>query len=385
MAKRSGLGRGLDGMFTSYLNTEGKNTKTTDNGTESRKTAGKAEEKAVKPEKSGKGSGKSSKEKENSSASAAVKNDHSAEKEAKKGTVQKGSSQKKVVSEEKESGQVKAAAPEKKSSEDGVIMLKISQVEPNREQPRKDFQEEGLNELAASIRQYGIIQPLVVQKRDDYYEIIAGERRWRAARIAGVKEVPVVIKDYSEQEIVEVSLIENIQREDLNPIEEALAYQRLLDEFSLRQEDVARRVSKNRTTITNSLRLLKLDDRIREYLIDGRLTSGHARALLGIENKELQFEVANRILSENLSVRDVEKLVKSIQRGNTGRKKEPKKDTATDLVCSSMEEKMKASLGTKVRVNRRNNKAGRIEIEYYSMEELERIYDLICSMGGDRG
>ena len=144
-------------------------------------------------------------------------------------------------------------------------------------------------------------------------------------------------------------------------------------------------MSKNRTTITNSLRLLKLDDRIREYLIDGRLTSGHARALLGIENKDLQFEVANRILSENLSVRDVEKLVKSIQRGNTGRKKEPKKDTATDLVCTSMEEKMKASLGTKVRVNRRNNKAGRIEIEYYSMEELERIYDLICSMGGDRG
>jgi ParB family chromosome partitioning protein len=260
--------------------------------------------------------------------------------------------------------------------------LKISLVEPNREQPRKEFQEEGLSELAASIRQYGILQPLVVQKRDDYYEIIAGERRWRAARLAGLKEVPVIIKDYSDQEIVEVSLIENIQREDLNPIEEALAYQRLLDEFSLRQEDIAKRVSKNRSTITNSLRLLKLDERVREMLAAGQITGGHARALLGLENKEQQFEAAKKIADENMSVREVEKLIRSIQKGAPAKKKEPKKDTALDLVCESMENDLKAALGTQVHVNRKNSKAGKIEIEYYSMEELERIYDLLRQTAG---
>jgi len=362
MAKRSGLGRGLDGMFTSYLGTDTKDSKNASTGKAASRSA--AASTGKKSDTTDMNTGKAEKAKK------------SGNKASEKRAAKSGS-----LASKKASAQEKTGFTEAETADDGVVMLKISQVEPNREQPRKEFQEDGLNELAASIKQYGIIQPLVVQKRDDYYEIIAGERRWRAARIAGVKEVPVVIKDYSEQEIVEVSLIENIQREDLNPIEEALAYQRLLDEFSLRQEDVAKRVSKNRTTITNSLRLLKLDERVRDFLIDGRLSGGHARALLGLENKDQQFEAANRVIAENLSVREVEKLVRSIQRGNAGKKKEPKKDSAMDAVCADMEQHMKTALGTKVRVNRRSGKTGRIEIEYYSMEELERIYDLIRTVG----
>ena len=174
-------------------------------------------------------------------------------------------------------------------------MLKITEVEPNRNQPRKNFDEDLLQELADSIKQYGIIQPLIVQKRDDYYEIIAGERRWRAAKIAGLKEVPVIIKDYTDREIVEIALIENIQRADLNPIEEAQAYQRLIKEYNLKQDEVAEKVSKSRATITNSMRLLKLDDRVKQMLIDEMITSGHARALLGIEDKELQYTIAMRV------------------------------------------------------------------------------------------
>ena len=254
------------------------------------------------------------------------------------------------------------------------IKLKINQVEPNREQPRKVFDEESLQELAESIKQFGVLQPLIVQKRKDYYEIIAGERRWRAAKLAGLKEVPVVIREMTDQEIVEISLIENIQRENLNPIEEAAAYKRLLTEFNLKQEEVAERVSKSRTAVTNSMRLLKLDERVQQMVIEGMLSTGHARALLVIEDNDLQFQMATKIYNEKLSVRDVEKLVK-----NLGKKKPEKKEENAQqaAVFQDLEEKMKAALGTKVSINRKNDQKGKIEIEYYSMDELERLMEIL--------
>ena len=261
------------------------------------------------------------------------------------------------------------------SEKKGETKLNINEVEPNREKPRKKFDEDSLLELSESIKQFGILQPLLVQKREDYYEIIAGERRWRAAKLAGLKEIPVIIKDFTDQQIVEISLIENIQREDLNPIEEALAYKRLLTEFQLKQDEVAERVSKSRTAVTNSLRLLKLDDRVQQMLIDDMITTGHARALLAVEDGELQWKLAMQIFDEKLSVRDVEKMMKSLQKE---KKETPKKqNTAYDLVYRDMEEKMKAILGTKVVVNHKADNKGRIEIEYYSNDELERIYDML--------
>lgn len=253
------------------------------------------------------------------------------------------------------------------------IKVKINQVEPNREQPRKTFDEESIQELTESIRQFGVLQPLIVQDRGKYYEIIAGERRWRAAMAAGLKEIPVVIRKMTEQEIIEISLIENIQREALNPIEEAEAFKRLLTEFQLTQEEVAERVSKSRTAVTNSMRLLKLDERVQQMVIDKMLTTGHARALLSIEDGELQFQAANRIFNEKLSVRDTEKLAKKI-----GKKKPTKKEEDSQLkaIFQDLEEKMKAALGTKVSINRRNEQKGKIEIEYYSMEELERLMEI---------
>lgn len=266
-------------------------------------------------------------------------------------------------------------AGEKKEVKKDETILKITEVEPNREQPRKKFDEDALLELSESIKQFGVLQPLLVQKKQDYYEIIAGERRWRAAKMAGLKEIPVIIKNFTEQEIVEISLIENIQRENLNPIEEALAYKRLLTEFNLKQDEVAERVSKSRTTVTNSMRLLKLDDRVQQMLIDDMLTTGHARALLSIEDGELQWKVANQIFDEKMSVRDVEKLMKSLQKEKV--EKPRKEETAYDYVYKDMEEKMKAILGTKVTVNHKADNKGKIEIEYYSNEELERIYDML--------
>jgi len=232
--------------------------------------------------------------------------------------------------------------------------------------------------LADSIRQFGVIQPLIVQKRDKYYEIIAGERRWRAARLAGLKEVPVIIKDYSPQEIVEIALIENIQREDLNPIEEAQAYQRLITEFNLKHEELAERVSKSRAAITNSLRLLKLDSRIQQMLINEQITGGHARALLSLEDSDLQYETARKIIDENLSVRDTEKLVKKL----ISKKAEKEIAVAEDanLVYQALEEKLKNILGTKVLIKRKKKNAGKIEIEYYSDEELERILEMFDSL-----
>ena len=263
-------------------------------------------------------------------------------------------------------------------------MMDIDKVEPNREQPRKNFDEDSLLELSESIKQYGVIQPLIVQDRKTYYEIIAGERRWRAAKMAGLKKVPVIIKNYSEQEIMEISLIENIQREDLNPIEEALAYKKLLTEFHLKQDEVAERVSKSRTAVTNSMRLLKLDEKVQQMLIDDMLTTGHARALLAIDDPKEQYALAQRIFDEKMSVREVEKLVKKIQKEN---KEEPEKQPADpslqqlQVIYHDLEERMKEILGTKVSILSKDMKKGKIEIEYYSSDELDRIMDMFGSLG----
>ena len=254
------------------------------------------------------------------------------------------------------------------------VMVKISEVEPNRNQPRKNFDEDALLELSESIKQFGIIQPLVVQKRKDYYEIIAGERRWRAAKMAGLKEVPVIIKDYTDQEIVEISLIENIQREDLNPIEEAQAFKRLLTEFHLKQDEVAEKVSKSRTAVTNSMRLLKLDERVQQMVIDDMLSTGHARALLTTDDKEQQYSLANKIFEEKMSVREVEHMMQALQKPKTEKKR--KEEVSNKFIYEDVEEKLKNILGTKVSVNHKKNNKGKIEIEYYSNEELERLLEL---------
>ena len=271
-------------------------------------------------------------------------------------------------------------SPAKKVKEDpkaSEILLKINQVEPNRDQPRKEFDEDALLELADSIKQFGVLQPLLVQKKKDYYEIIAGERRWRAAKLAGLKEVPVLIKSYTDQEIVEISLIENIQRENLNPIEEAMAFKRLLEEFHLKQDEVAERVSKSRTAVTNSMRLLKLSDKVKQMIIDDMISTGHARALLAIEDEEQQYLLATKIFDEKLSVRETEKLVKSLKNP----KKEIKKITPEhQFIYNDIAEKMKSIMGTKVNINAKANGKGKIEIEYYSEEELERIYDLMMTI-----
>lgn len=261
-------------------------------------------------------------------------------------------------------------------TEDQAVLVPINKVEPNKEQPRKHFNEDALLELSESIKQMGIIQPIVVQDRESFYEIIAGERRWRAAKQAGLKKIPVIIKNYSEQEIVEISLIENIQREDLNPIEEAFAYKRLLEEFNLKQDEVAERVSKSRTAVTNSIRLLKLDDRVQQMVIDDLIQTGHARALLGIEDKEKQYSMAQKVFDEKLSVRETEKLVKKAQKQKEEVEK-TKTDKQLEIIYQDLEEKMKQILGTKVSINAKDENKGRIEIEYYNKEDLDRLINMI--------
>lgn len=256
--------------------------------------------------------------------------------------------------------------------------LKLNLIEPNSEQPRKNFDEESLQELADSIKQYGILQPLIVQKKGNHYEIIAGERRWRAAKLAGITDVPVLIREYDKQQTMEIALIENVQRADLNPIEEAQAFQQLIQEFHLTQEEIANRVSKNRATITNSMRLLKLDVRVQDMLADGKISSGHARALLGLEEGERQYQVAVKITEEKLSVRDVEKLVKMMNR--PPKEKKPEKGPDIDLIYRQVEDKLKSIMGTKVVINQKDKNKGRIEIEYYSQEELERLIELMESL-----
>lgn len=261
-----------------------------------------------------------------------------------------------------------------------VQIVKLTKVEPSREQPRKQFDADALQELAESIKQFGVLQPLLVQKKEDYYEIIAGERRWRASKLAGLKEVPVIVKEFTEQEAVEISLIENIQREDLNPIEEAMAYKRLMEEFHLKQDAIAERVSKSRTAVTNSMRLLKLDDRVQQMLIDEMISTGHARALLALESKDAQAEAAVKVFDEKLSVRETERLVKELL--NPVQKKEEKpKNQAEELVYKNLEEKIKQIIGSKVAINRKTDNKGKIEIEYYSQEELERIVELLETIG----
>lgn len=275
---------------------------------------------------------------------------------------------------------VKASASGKEDSSElksGEQMMKINMVEPNREQPRKYFEEDSLLELADSIKQYGVLQPLLVRKRKDYYEIIAGERRWRAAKLAGIKEIPVIIKDYSEQEVVEIALIENIQRENLNPIEEAMAFKKLLTEFHLKQDEVAERVSKSRTAVTNSMRLLKLNEKVQQMIIDDMISTGHARALLAIDDLEQQHILAVKIFDEKLSVRETEKLIKNIKNPKEQPKQEKKVENL--FIYDDLAEKMKQALGTKVKVLAKGNGKGKIEIEYYSDNELERMFEIIMS------
>ena len=271
----------------------------------------------------------------------------------------------------------KTAEKKEVNPADGTL-VNINKVEPNRDQPRKNFDEDALLELAESIKQFGVLQPLIVQEKDGYYEIIAGERRWRAAKMANLKEIPVIIKKLTEQEIVEISLIENIQRENLNPIEEAIAYKRLLTEFNLKQDEVAERVSKSRTAVTNSMRLLKLNEKVQQMVIDDMISTGHARALLGISNLEKQNIVAQKIFDEKLSVRDTEKLVKEIK---NPKKPKEKVKTVNDFIYKDLANKMKEVMGTKVSIASKGNGKGKIEIEYYSDEELERMFDMIMSIG----
>jgi ParB family chromosome partitioning protein len=267
-----------------------------------------------------------------------------------------------------------------KSDKQAETLVKITKVEPNRNQPRKNFDEDALQELADSIKQFGLLQPILVQDKKDYYEIIAGERRWRAAKLAGLKEVPVIIKNYTNQEIVEISLIENIQREDLNPIEEAQAFKRLLEEFNLKQDEVAERVSKSRTTVTNSMRLLKLSEPVQQMIIDGMLSPGHARALIPIEDAEQQLQLAQRIFDEKLSVRDVEKIVKNMLKPSELDKKD-EKEKAIQYIYQDLENKLKERLSRKVAISSKGkNGAGKIEIEFYSNDDLDRLIELLSSL-----
>ena len=276
---------------------------------------------------------------------------------------------------------VKRSLPAEEEETKGSLMVKISLIEPNRDQPRKDFNEEELQELAESIKNYGVLQPLLVQKKGTSYELIAGERRWRAAKLAGLKEVPVVLREYSKQQAMEIALIENVQRADLNPIEEAQAYQQLVKEFHLTQEEIAARVSKNRATITNAMRLLKLDEEIQNLLIKGAISSGHARAILSLEDKQLQKKAAKEVLDKRLSVRETEKLVKRLARASAEKnERNEKKDDALALIFQDLEERMKTIMGTKVSIHNKDRNKGRIEIEYYSEAELERIVEMIESI-----
>ena len=261
------------------------------------------------------------------------------------------------------------------------VTVRISEVEPNRQQPRKAFDEEKLEELSASIKTYGLLSPILVQKKDGYYENIAGERRWRAALKAGLKEIPVIIRDYSEKEILELSLIENIQREDLNPIEEAKAYKRLMDEFDMGQAEVAERVSKSRSAVANSVRLLKLGDPAQQMLVDGQISMGHARALLPLEDSEKQTELAQKIVDQALSVRDTEKIVKEILSGESGKEtetvkpREQEEDPGIAVIYKQIEERLQQTLHTKVSIQRKRNGHGKLQIEFYNNDDLDKIID----------
>ena len=282
--------------------------------------------------------------------------------------------------------EVKKSEESKNDNVSRETLINITDIEPNHEQPRRRFDEDSLLELAESIKQYGVVQPLILQKRNELFEIVAGERRWRAARIAGLKQVPAIIKNYTDREVLEIALIENIQREDLNPIEEANAYKKLIEDFKLKQDEVADRVSKSRVAITNSLRLLKLGKNVQQMLIDELISSGHARALLSVADSKIQEELAMQVLDQKLSVRETEKLVKNKQKEKkTNTEAEKKKDNSNEskvekLVFKDLEDKMTQALGTKVTINKKNKDKGVIAVEYYSKEDLERISELLLSL-----
>lgn len=261
------------------------------------------------------------------------------------------------------------------------LMIKVALIEPNKEQPRRDFNEEQMAELAESIKRHGVLQPLLVQKKGTFYEIIAGERRWRAAKLAGLKEVPVVLREYSRQESMEIALIENVQRADLNPIEEGRAYQRLIQEFGLKQEEIAERVAKNRSTITNAMRLLKLDEAIQDMVIHNIISGGHGRALLTLEDNGLQLKAAKMVVDGGLSVRETERLAKRLARESQEQNKPQKEERDINFIYQNLEERMKTVMGTKVTIHNKDKNKGRVEIEYYSESELERIVEMIESIG----
>lgn len=390
MAIKKGLGKGIDSLFDQNISSASKNSnqkKSDKANLKAKETAKETAEETTKEtvkEKTNEATNITTGQttKKTSEDATEKETDKTTDKKSSKTSVSRKTVQKKTLTEslntEKKESKTKSATAGKKNSdkeniETGVIMLRIGEVEPNRDQPRKVFNEDKLHELADSITQHGIIEPLIVVKRDDYYEIVAGERRWRASMMAGLTEVPVVIKDYTKQQVVEVALIENLQREDLNPIEEAKAYQQLIEEYNLKQDEVADKVSKSRTTITNSIRLLKLDDAVQDMLVAECITSGHARALLALDDKSLQYEIANKILDEKLSVRETEKLIKQVKNGTYGKKTVKKKVFDNQEIYTSYEEKMKQSVGSKVTINRKDNSKGKIEIEYYSNDELDRI------------
>lgn len=390
MAIKKGLGKGIDSLFDQNISSASKNSnqkKSDKANSKAKETAKETAEETTKEtvkEKTNEATNITTGQttKKTSEDATEKETDKTTDNNSSKTSVSRKTVQEKTLTEslnaEKKESKTKSATAGKKNSdkeniEKGVIMLRIGEVEPNRDQPRKVFNEDKLHELADSITQHGIIEPLIVVKRDDYYEIVAGERRWRASMMAGLTEVPVVIKDYTKQQVVEVALIENLQREDLNPIEEAKAYQQLIEEYNLKQDEVADKVSKSRTTITNSIRLLKLDDAVQDMLVAECITSGHARALLALDDKSLQYEIANKILDEKLSVRETEKLIKQVKNGTYGKKTVKKKVFDDQEIYTSYEEKMKQSVGSKVTINRKDNSKGKIEIEYYSNDELDRI------------
>lgn len=285
-----------------------------------------------------------------------------------------------VARKKKASGVAETSSESSIENQSGELLVKVALIEPNKGQPRMDFNEEQMQELAESIKRHGILQPLLVQKKGSFYEIIAGERRWRAAKMAGLKEVPVVLREYDRQQSMEIALIENVQRADLNPIEEAKAYQQLILEFGLKQEEIAERVSKNRTTITNAMRLLKLDETIQDMLVNNMITSGHARALLALEDKGQQLKAAKMIVDGGLSVRETERLVKRMLREAKEEEKPQKEDNSLSYIYQNLEERMKTVMGTKVTIHNKDKNKGRIEIEYYSEAELERIVEMIESI-----
>ena len=388
--KRTGLGRGLDALIRdpkakdssadkaeskTVKSTTKKNTKSTENKEKTVKSTKKSAEKADKSENTASKAAPKSVTKTTAKANSKSSAKPAAQivKEQAKLAEKKPVEVKKITQPEKK----EATAKKNDLPDSGEATVRISLVEPNREQPRKTFVDESVSELADSIRQFGVITPLIVQKKEDHYEIIAGERRWRAAKEAGLKEVPVLIRDYNSQEAAEIALIENIQREDLNAIEEASAYKRLMDDFDLNQEEVAKKVSKSRAAVANSMRLLKLDSRVQEMVKENKISEGHARALLGILDSDEQFNLAQQIVKNHLSVRQTEQMVKNYGKAAATVKK--KADPQWEAVISALSDKLKDVLGTKVAINQKTKKKGVIEIEYYSNEDLERIYEMLLN------